>query len=71
MNFMFHGLVMFKKGINSFSGLIRSFEARETIRRVWVGFFRISFAMSDDEHVVIGPPRDSSRGKPPGKLNSY
>ena len=39
MNFMFHGLVMFKKGIKSFSGLTRSFEARQTIRSVWVDFF--------------------------------
>ena len=38
MNFMFHGLVMFKKGINSFSELIRSFEARQTIRSVWMDF---------------------------------
>ena len=30
MNFLFHGLVKFKKGINSFSGLISSFEARQT-----------------------------------------
>ena len=27
--------------------------------------------MSDDEHVVIEPPRASSRGKPPGELNNY
>ena len=27
--------------------------------------------MSDDEHVMIEPPRDSSRDKPPGELNNY
>ena len=27
--------------------------------------------MTDCEHIVIDPPRDSSRGKPPGKLNNY
>ena len=62
---------MFKKGINSFMGFTRSFEASQTILNVWVDFVWISFAMSDDEHVVIEPPRDSSRGKPQGKSNNY
>ena len=48
-----------------------AFEARQTIRSVCVNFFRISFAVSDDEHVVIEPPRERSRGKPPGELNNY
>ena len=63
MYFMFHGLVMFMEGIYSFSKLTRSFEARQTIRSVWW----ISFAMCNDEH-VIEPPRDNSRGKPPGVI---
>ena len=55
---MFRGLAMFKKGINNFSScrLDKQFAASG-----WV-----SFAMSDDEHVVTEPPRDSIRGKPGG-----
>ena len=36
-----------------------------------MAFFRISFVMSDVEHVVIELLRDSSRGKLPGELNNY